>query len=118
MFSEPKLVSDNLGLYTGQYSNQIKPGPISSLSLIHTNLASIGKHFDGLNLILSLLKFDFRTIGISKHKSHKTNFNSIRNIEFVGFDNTETSHGNTGFYIKETLVYVKRDDLNFNSPGN
>ena len=27
-------------------------------------------------------------------------------------------HGGTGFYIKESLVYVRRDDLKFNSPGN
>ena len=30
----------------------------------------------------------------------------------------ETSHGGIGFYIKESLVYAKRDDLKFNSPGN
>ena len=34
------------------------------------------------------------------------------------FDPTETSHGGTGFYIKDSLVYVKRDDLKFNSPSN
>ena len=95
--------------------NQIKPDPISSLGLMHTNLAPIGKHFDDLNLILSLLKFDFHIIGISEHKIHKHDCNSIRNIDF---DPTETSHGGTGFYIKESLVYVRRDDLKFNSPGN
>ena len=51
--------------------NLIKPDPISSLGLIRTNLVSIGKHFDDLNLVLSLLKFDFHIIGISEHKIKK-----------------------------------------------
>ena len=33
------------------------------------------------------------------------------------FDPTETSQG-TGFYVKYSLVYVKRDDLKFNSLSN
>ena len=49
--------------------------------------------------------------------------NSIANIHFNDyhtfvFDPPETSHGGTGFYIKESLVYVKRNDLKLNSPGN
>ena len=34
------------------------------------------------------------------------------------FDATETSHGGTGFYVKESLQIKVRDDLKFNSPGN
>ena len=63
--------------------NQIKSDPISSLGLMHTNLTSIGKHFNDLNLILSLLKFDFHIIGISEHKIHKNDCNSITNIEMM-----------------------------------
>ena len=100
--------------------NQTKPDSISSLGLLHINLASISKHFDDLNLALSLLKFDFHIIGISEHKIHTNDGNSITNIGYhpFVFDPTETSHGDTGFYIKESLVYVKRDDLKFNSPSN
>ena len=66
--------------------NQIKPDPISSLGLIQTNLASIGKHFDDLNLVLSLLKFDFHIIGISEHKIQKKNDdNSFSNINLEGY---------------------------------
>ena len=77
------------------------------------NLASFGKHFDDLNLILSLLKFDFHIIGISEHKIHKNDCNSMTNIDLDGyhpfvFDPTETYHGGTGFYIKESLVYVRK----------
>ena len=81
---------------------QIKPVPISSLSLMHTNLASFGKHFDDLNLILSLVKFDFHIICISEHKIHKNDCNSMTNIDLDGyhsfvFDPTEISHCGTGF---------------------
>ena len=104
--------------------NQIKPDPISSLGLIHTNLASIGKHFNDLNLVISLLKLEFHIIGISEHKIQKENDdNSFSNINLEGyhpfvFDPTETSHGGTGFYVKDSLVYVERDDPKFNSPSN
>ena len=87
-------------------------------------MASIGKHFDDLNLVISLLKFDFHIIGISEHKIQKENDdNSFSNINLEGyhpfvFDPTETSHGGTGFYVKDSLVYVKSDDLKFNSPSN
>ena len=34
------------------------------------------------------------------------------------FDGTETSHGGTGFFINDSIVFKKRDALKFNSPGN
>ena len=45
------------------------------------------------------------------------------NIELTGYNKflyepTETTHGGAGFYIKENLNYVERNDLNLNSPRN
>ena len=48
--------------------NQIKHNMDSSFNLIHTNLASISKHHDDLELTLSLLKTKFDIIGITEHK--------------------------------------------------
>ena len=45
--------------------NQINPSPDSSLGILHTNIASIGKHFDDLNSVLSLLKYKFHIIGMA-----------------------------------------------------
>ena len=97
--------------------NHIKPDSIPSLGLLHTNLASISKHFGDLNLVKIQLPL------LVLVKIHKNDGNSIRNIHLDGYHPfvsypTETSHHGTGFYIKESLVYVKRDDLKFNSPGN
>ena len=103
--------------------NQIKPDPVSSLGILHTNIASISKHFDDLTTVLSLLKFNFQIIGISEHKIHKSSESSISNIDLKGyhpfvFGSSETTHGGTGFFIHESLVFIKRDDLKFNSAGN
>ena len=85
--------------------NQIKPDPASSLGILHTNIASISKHFDDLTSVLSLLKFNFHIIGKSEHKIQKRDENSITNIDLNGFhpfvfDTTETSHSGTGFFRK------------------
>ena len=34
------------------------------------------------------------------------------------FTLTESTHGGTGFYIKDDIDYIRRDDLQFNSPSN
>ena len=106
-----------------KFNNQIKHDNSSSLGILHTNLASIQKHCDDLNIVLSLLKFDFHIIGISEHKIHKNGANDISNISLPGYhkfeyDPTETSHGGTGFFIKKSLAFNRRDDLKFNSPGD
>ena len=87
---------------------------------MHTNLASIDKYHDDLSTVLSLLKPEIHVIGISEHKIHSNDTNNTRNINLEGyhpfvFDPTETTHGGTGFYIKDSLVFKKRDDLKFNS---
>ena len=48
---------------------------------------------------------------------------SISNIDLDGyhhlvFDGTETSHGGSRFFINNSIVFKKRDDLKFNCPGN
>ena len=42
--------------------NKLKPNPLASFNRIHTNLASLGKHFDELSTVVSLLKVYLITI--------------------------------------------------------
>ena len=89
---------------------------------LHTNIASLGKHIDELMLTLSLLKNEFHIIAITEHKIRR-GVNTIVNIDIPGykpfiFDYTETRHGETGFYVKDSFQIKVRDDLKFNSPGN
>ena len=57
------------------------------------------------------LNFQFHTIGITEPKI--IGGIQIRNIEIPGYHNflydvSSTTHGGTGFYIKNSLVYKKR----------
>ena len=82
-------------------------------------MASLQKHFDDLSYVLSTLKYKFDIIGISEHKIIKDTSPSV-NINLPGYNEfiytpTESTHGGTGFYIKNDIDYIKRDDLQINS---
>ena len=101
--------------------NNIKVDPLSTFGIVHTNLASINKHFCDLDTSLSLLNVAFDVIGITEHKIQENG--PTTNIDISGyhpfvFNPITTSHGGAGLYIKESLVYVERKDLQFNSTGN
>ena len=75
----------------------------SSIAILHINIASLSKHFDDLQNFLSLLKHSFDIIGIWEHKTKKNSMN----IDFTQlgytfyFNETESSHGGTGFFISD-----------------
>ena len=78
------------------------------------------KYFDDLNHIISIIKPEFQIIGITEHKIKDSIPTS--NIEIAGyhefiFNPTQTSHGGTGFYVKDNLAVKKRDNLLLKSPG-
>jgi len=87
---------------------------LTSLGILHTNLASIYKYHDDLELILSLIKVKFQIIGITEHKI--TGNTPLSNIKLAGYhdfiyNETQTTHGGSGFYVNESLVYIRRNDL-------
>ena len=93
----------------------------SSLGILHTNLASLNKYHDDLEQILSLMKVDFQIIGITERKIKEVT--PISNIKLAGYHEfiytpTQTSHGGSGFYIRDSLAFKKRNDLLLNSPGS
>ena len=62
--------------------------------MLHVNIASLNKHIDDLQLILSRLNYKFDIIGISEHKIFKDTIPS-NNISIPGygefiFEPTET----------------------------
>ena len=112
----------NSKYYDIEQINSLKLDKPSSFGLFHVNIASLEKHFDDLNFVLSKLNHKFDIIGISEHKIRKgtspsTNINIKGYNEFI-FEPTETTHGGTGFYIKDNIDYVIRNDLNFNLASN
>ena len=112
----------NSQYYNIKKFNSIKYDKASSLSLMHVNIASLNAHIDDLKTVLSRLKTSFDIIGISDHKISNDNPPS-NNIDLPGynefkFEPTATSHGGTGFYIKNDIDYIIRNDLRLNSPSN
>ena len=111
----------NSKYYNVSNFNKIKIDKKSSFGLVHINIASLNKHFDDLDELLSRLKFDFDVIGISEHKiskdGHPSNNISLSGYDEFIFEPTGTTHGGAGFYIKSGLDYVVRHDLKLNTPS-
>ena len=112
----------NSNSYDVKQFNSKKVDLPSSFGLFHANIASLNLHIDDLRLILSRLNYKFDVIGISEHKIKKDSlpFNNTKipgYNEFI-FETTETTHGGTGFYIKDNVDFLIRDDLKIVSPGN
>ena len=102
--------------------NSLKTDLSSSFGMFHVNIASLNLHIDDLKQILSLLNYKFDIIGISEHKILKDTLPSNNILipgynEFI-FEPKETTHGGTGFYIKDNINYIIRKDLQINSPGD
>ena len=112
----------NSRYYDIKQFNSIKFDKPSSFSLMHVNVASLNAHIDDLKTVLSRLKTNFDVIGISEHKISHNNLPS-NNIDIPGynefiFEPTATTHGGTGFFIKNDLDFMVRSDLRLNSPSN
>ena len=102
--------------------NSLQPDYHSSFGMFHVNMASLNKHIDDLRLIISLLEYKFDIIGISEHKITKGEVPTA-NVDIPGYQTfvyepTESSHGGTGFYLKNNINYTERTDLALNSSGN
>ena len=115
-------LSINSKYYSIDDINTIKAAPTSSFNIIHTNIASIDKHFEELSLTLSLLDVKFDLIGITEHKIKKY-IEPLKNSDLHGYSPflnqlTDTTHGGAGFYINNNLDFKERKDLNLNSTGN
>ena len=94
----------NSKYYDIKQLNKLKHDKESSFGLLHVNIASLNAHIDDLRTLLSRLKPELDIIGISEHKIKK-NLKPSNNIDIGGYDEfifepTGTTHGGTGFYIK------------------
>ena len=101
--------SVNSKYYDIKQLNKLKHDKESSFGLLHVNIASLNAHIDDLRTLLSRLKPEIDIIGISEHKIKKDQKPS-NNIDIGGYDEfifepTGTTHGGTGFYIKNGYDY-------------
>ena len=108
----------NSNYYDLQELSKLKNDP-SNLGIMHTNIASLNTHHDELKRILSLIKFDFQIIGITEHKI--SDLTSVSNISISDYHNfvytpTKSTHSGTGFYVKNTVNFKRRVDLEIIPP--
>ena len=104
-----------------EFKNQ-KFNESNDFSVCHINISSLDKHIDELRLTISRIKHKFDIIGISEHKIPKDG-EASNNIKLQGyhdfiFSPTASTHGGTGFYIKNVIDYIPRKDLEINNDTN
>lgn len=71
---------------------------------------------------MSQLKSPFNVIGISEHKITNSS-GPVDNLNLDGYNKfifapTDSTHGGTGFYVKENTDIIERFDLDINSTSN
>ena len=90
------------------------------ITLICINIETLPGNFNGLHTLLSLLEFEPDIIGLSETKI-TTKVNSYYNPHLDGYTYRQsissTRSGSVGVFIKNTLVFNMRDDLDITVPG-
>ena len=93
----------------------------SSLGLFHVNIASLNLHCDDLRFVLSRLNHNFDVLGITEHKL-SVDCDPLNNIDIPGYnfiyEPTLSSCGGAGFYIKNSVDFIVRDDLKMNQKSD
>ena len=92
----------------------------SNFSLLHSNIESLCAKEDRLKIMLTNLDFSFDVIALSETWNPDTNDHKFLAPFLEGYHVYEGTTGNTmkggcGFYIKNSLNYVARHDLDFKS---
>ena len=84
----------------------------TSFRIMHLNIASLNKYFDDLHNFLCTVKFPFKIIGISEHKiyENKTLNSNLQSFSFI-HNTISSSHGGTGIFVSDDLLYKRRGDL-------
>ena len=86
----------------------------SSFGVFHINIASLSKNFEELTVLLKLLKYNFKVIGISETRlleaSCDTKMVEMDDYCFV-HTSTLTRAGGAGLYIHKSLIFKVRNDL-------
>ena len=103
------------------HSNEDIQSPISdkAFSALHFNIRSLAANFDYFFQMLSDMNYSFSVIGLSETKI-KVGMDSYLNTNLPGYcflsQPSMSNAGGVGFYIKDNLSYIKRDDVCTTNP--
>ena len=99
--------------YTDLCSFKHKPSK-NKFSLLHTNIGSLSKHKEELEVILNMLDFKFDVIGITETKLSKNSPPKF-DINLTGYKcfhvDTEAAKGGSLIYVSDTIDSKERHDL-------
>ena len=108
----------NFGYYSTHefHSNEDIKSTISdrAFSALHFNIRSLSANFDDFFHMLSDMKYSFSVIGLSETKI-KVGIDPFLNTNLPGYyflsQPSMSNAGGVGFYIKDDLSCIKRDDF-------
>ena len=112
-------INSNLDANQDKYSlpsdlKQIKMDVKNNLNYFHLNISSLPHHFPELHTLLatSEIILDIIAITESRLKSNKSHLTNITLPNYnIGHCPTNGPSGGALFYIKEDIIYKKRNDL-------
>ena len=90
---------------------------------MHTNVCSLNKNFENLEILISSLEHKFDIIALSETWITNNNESSTANLALEGYQKYIGTSGNSmkggcGFFISEELSFNSRDDLNISHSDN
>ena len=92
--------------------------PAKQFSMLHINIASLGKHIDELRTLIGVLDHPFDVIGIAETRLH--DLNPLTNIDIEGYEfkhtPTGTQCGGSGMYIKSCQEFEIIQELTQSHP--
>ena len=85
------------------------------LFLFHTNVGSLPKHIDELELYLDSLKFNFPIIGLSETRldSTKQDLYNLSNYTPIHAFRSERRGGGVSLFIQDKIQFKRRLDLEY-----
>ena len=106
------LTKNTSKYYDFQTFNQLNLNSGTTFGFFHLNIASLPKHHEELDVLLTLLKYQFKVIAISETRIANST-EEITHLELNDFDTkTLTSTGGTRLHINNSLkndVKVRHD---------
>ena len=104
-------------------NRKLKSENLLFLSMMHTNICSVNKNFENLELLITSLEHKFDIIALSETWLTDRNVSSTDNLSLTGYQkyigtSSKSMKGGCGFFISDDLSFYPREDLNISHSNN
>ena len=102
--------------------NKLKAFKHIPFSLIHTNICSVNKNLNNLEILQTTLGHNFDVIALSETWITKENEATTKNLHLTGYQKYHGTAGNSlkggcGFLVSEGITFIPREDLDYSFVG-